>query len=186
MQIKSENFDTPCGITRLILKKEIETSNEKVIIGYKSNHWEVPNTLDNLINKKLEKNEALKLDENINLILASQYKAVVGGVVMPSGYMIPDGYWVIIKDYIVKDYINGNFEIYINKKIQNNEVIKLEMKQDLLLSYQAQYARIGGATLPSGLIVPTGYWLIVDNYLIKDYNIEDDKSVSIENVYRNH
>lgn len=180
MEIKSEIFDTPCGITRLIQK-----SNEKVIVGYKSNHWEVPNTLDNLINKKLEKNEALKLDEDINLILASQYKAVVGGVVMPSGYMIPDGYWVIIKDYIVKDYINGNFDIYINKKIQNKEVIKLEDKQDLLLSYQAQYARIGGATLPSGFEVPSGKWLIVDNYLIRDYNIEDDKSVSIKSVNTN-
>lgn len=63
------------------------------------------------------------------------------------------------------------FEMYINKKLELNEAIKLTKTDDVLFSNMAQMASVGDAILPSGLKIPSGDWKVVKNYVIKKYNI---------------
>ena len=62
------------------------------------------------------------------------------------------------------------FESYIKEKIEKQEAIILIDDSDVAFSKIAQLAKIGGATLPSGLKVPEGDWKIVNQYLVKDYD----------------
>ena len=62
------------------------------------------------------------------------------------------------------------FDSYVKKKIEKQEAIVLVDASDVAFSKIAQHAKIGGATLPSGLKVPEGNWKIVNKYLIRDYD----------------
>ena len=64
----------------------------------------------------------------------------------------------------------SEFDSYIKEKLEKNEAIVLVDTNDVAFSKIAQLARIGGATLPSGLKVPDGDWKIVKQYLVKDYD----------------
>ena len=62
------------------------------------------------------------------------------------------------------------FEDYVKEKIEKQEAIILIHDSDVAFGKIAQLAKVGGATLPSGLKVPEGDWKIVNQYLVKDYN----------------
>ena len=62
------------------------------------------------------------------------------------------------------------FENYIKEKIEKQEAIILIHDSDVAFGKIAQLAKVGGATLPSGLKVPEGDWKIVNQYLVKDYD----------------
>ena len=64
----------------------------------------------------------------------------------------------------------SEFEDYVKQKIEKQEAIILIDDSDVAFSKIAQLAKVGGATLPSGLKVPEGDWKIVNKYLIKDYD----------------
>ena len=64
----------------------------------------------------------------------------------------------------------SEFEEYVKEKLKKEEAIILIDSNDVAFSKIAQLAKIGGATLPSGLEVPDGDWKIVNRYLIKDYD----------------
>tara|TARA_B100000886_G_scaffold276278_1_gene200204 strand:+ start:1998 stop:2243 length:246 start_codon:yes stop_codon:yes gene_type:complete len=64
----------------------------------------------------------------------------------------------------------SEFDSYVKEKIEKQEAIVLVDASDVAFSKMAQQAKIGGATLPSGLKVPEGNWKIVNKYLIKDYD----------------
>ena len=64
----------------------------------------------------------------------------------------------------------SEFNSYVKEKIEKQEAIVLVDASDVAFSKIAQLAKIGGATLPSGLKVPEGNWKIVNKYLIKDYD----------------
>ena len=64
----------------------------------------------------------------------------------------------------------SEFDSYVKEKIEKQEAIVLEDASDVAFSKIAQLAKIGGATLPSGLKVPEGDWKIVNQYLVKDYD----------------
>ena len=62
------------------------------------------------------------------------------------------------------------FEDYVKQKVEKQEAIILIHDSDVAFGKIAQLAKVGGATLPSGLKVPEGDWKIVNRYLIKDYD----------------
>ena len=62
------------------------------------------------------------------------------------------------------------FEDYVKQKIEKQEAIILIHDSDVAFGKIAQLAKVGSATLPSGLKVPEGDWKIVNKYLIKDYD----------------
>ena len=62
------------------------------------------------------------------------------------------------------------FEDYVKQKVKKQEAIILIHDSDVAFGKIAQLARVGNATLPSGLKVPEGDWKIVNRYLIKDYD----------------
>lgn len=62
------------------------------------------------------------------------------------------------------------FEDYVKQKIEKQEAIILIHDSDVAFGKIAQLAKVGSATLPSGLKVPEGDWKIVNRYLIKDYD----------------
>ena len=62
------------------------------------------------------------------------------------------------------------FEDYVKQKIKKQEAIILIHDSDVAFGKIAQLAKVGNATLPSGLKVPEGDWKIVNRYLIKDYD----------------
>ena len=64
------------------------------------------------------------------------------------------------------------FEDYVKQKVKKQEAIILIHDSDVAFGKIAQLARVGNATLPSGLKVPEGDWKIVNRYLIKDYDGE--------------
>ena len=64
----------------------------------------------------------------------------------------------------------SEFDSYVKEKIEKQEAIVLVDASDVAFSKIAQLAKIGGATLPSGLKVPEGDWKIVNQYLVKDYD----------------
>ena len=64
------------------------------------------------------------------------------------------------------------FEDYVKQKVEKQEAIILIHDSDVAFGKIAQLARVGNATLPSGLKVPEGDWKIVNRYLIKDYDGE--------------
>ena len=64
----------------------------------------------------------------------------------------------------------SEFEDYIKQKLEKQEAIILIHDSDVAFGKIAQLAKVGGATLPSGLKVPEGDWKIVNRYLIKDYD----------------
>ena len=64
----------------------------------------------------------------------------------------------------------SEFEDYVKEKIEKQEAIILIHDSDVAFSKIAQLAKVGRATLPSGLKVPEGDWKIVNRYLIKDYD----------------
>ena len=64
------------------------------------------------------------------------------------------------------------FEDYVKQKLEKQEAIILIQDSDVAFGKIAQLARVGNATLPSGLKVPEGDWKIVNRYLIKDYDGE--------------
>ena len=64
----------------------------------------------------------------------------------------------------------SEFEDYVKEKIEKQEAIILIDDSDVAFGKIAQLAKVGGATLPSGLKVPEGDWKIVNRYLIKDYD----------------
>ena len=64
----------------------------------------------------------------------------------------------------------SEFEDYVKQKIEKQEAIILIHDSDVAFGKIAQLAKVGGATLPSGLKVPEGDWKIVNRYLIKDYD----------------
>ena len=64
----------------------------------------------------------------------------------------------------------SEFEDYVKEKIEKQEAIILIDDSDVAFGKIAQLAKVGGATLPSGLKVPEGDWKIVNRFLIKDYD----------------
>ena len=64
----------------------------------------------------------------------------------------------------------SEFEDYVKEKIEKQEAIILIHDSDVAFGKIAQLAKVGGATLPSGLKVPEGDWKIVNQYLVKDYD----------------
>jgi hypothetical protein len=62
------------------------------------------------------------------------------------------------------------FDAYIKEKIEKQEAIVLVDSNDVAFGKIAQLAKVGNATLPSGLKVPDGDWKIVNQYLVKNYN----------------
>lgn len=64
----------------------------------------------------------------------------------------------------------SEFDEYVREKLKKEEAIILIDLNDVAFSKIAQLAKIGGATLPSGLKVPDGNWKIVNQYLVKDYD----------------
>ena len=64
----------------------------------------------------------------------------------------------------------SEFDEYVKEKLKKEEAIILIDLNDVAFSKIAQLAKIGGATLPSGLKVPDGNWKIVNRYLVKDYD----------------
>tara|TARA_B100001287_G_C22377991_1_gene387378 strand:+ start:54 stop:299 length:246 start_codon:yes stop_codon:yes gene_type:complete len=64
----------------------------------------------------------------------------------------------------------SEFEDYVKEKIEKQEAIILIHDSDVAFGKIAQLAKVGGATLPSGLKVPEGDWKIVNRFLIKDYD----------------
>ena len=64
----------------------------------------------------------------------------------------------------------SEFEDYVKEKIEKQEAIILIHDSDVAFGKIAQLAKVGGATLPSGLKVPEGDWKIENRYLIKDYD----------------
>jgi len=64
----------------------------------------------------------------------------------------------------------SEFEEYVKEKLEKEEAIILIDSNDVAFSKIAQLAKIGGATLPSGLKVPSGDWKVVNRYLIKNYD----------------
>ena len=64
----------------------------------------------------------------------------------------------------------SEFEDYVKQKVEKQEAIILIHDSDVAFGKIAQLAKVGGATLPSGLKVPEGDWKIVNRYLIKDYD----------------
>ena len=64
----------------------------------------------------------------------------------------------------------SEFENYVKEKIEKQEAIILIHDSDVAFGKIAQLAKVGGATLPSGLKVPEGDWKIVNRFLIKDYD----------------
>tara|TARA_B100000073_G_scaffold335089_1_gene328336 strand:+ start:935 stop:1180 length:246 start_codon:yes stop_codon:yes gene_type:complete len=64
----------------------------------------------------------------------------------------------------------SEFEDYVKEKIEKQEAIILIHDSDVAFSKIAQLAKVGGATLPSGLKVSEGDWKIVNRFLIKDYD----------------
>ena len=64
----------------------------------------------------------------------------------------------------------SEFESYIKEKIEKQEAIILIHDSDVAFGKIAQLAKVGNATLPSGLKVPDGDWKIVNQYLVKDYD----------------
>ena len=73
----------------------------------------------------------------------------------------------------------SEFEDYIKEKIAKNEAMVLVDANDVAFSKIAQLAKVGNATLPSGLKVPDGDWKIVNQYLVKNY--DDGESPNIYN-----
>ena len=73
----------------------------------------------------------------------------------------------------------SEFEDYIKEKIAKNEAMVLVDANDVAFSKIAQLAKVGTATLPSGLKVPDGDWKIVNQYLVKNY--DDGESPNIYN-----
>lgn len=64
----------------------------------------------------------------------------------------------------------SEFEDYIKEKLEKQEAIILIDDSDVAFGKIAQLAKVGGATLPSGLKVPEGDWKIVNRYLVKEYD----------------
>mgnify|MGYP001335810101 FL=1 len=64
----------------------------------------------------------------------------------------------------------SEFENYVKEKLEKEQAIILIHDSDVAFGKIAQLAKVGGATLPSGLKVPEGDWKIVNRYLIKDYD----------------
>ncbi len=64
----------------------------------------------------------------------------------------------------------SEFEDNIKEKLEKQEAIILIDDSDVAFGKIAQLAKVGSATLPSGLKVPEGDWKIVNRYLIKDYD----------------
>ena len=64
----------------------------------------------------------------------------------------------------------SEFEDYVKEKLEKQEAIILIHDSDVAFGKIAQLAKVGSATLPSGLKVPEGDWKIVNRYLIKDYD----------------
>ena len=64
----------------------------------------------------------------------------------------------------------SEFEDYIKQKLEKQEAIILIDDSDVAFGKIAQLAKVGGATLPSGLKVPEGDWKIVNRFLIKNYD----------------
>ena len=64
----------------------------------------------------------------------------------------------------------SEFEDYVKEKIEKQEAIILIHDSDVAFGKIAQLAKVGNATLPSGLKVPEGDWKIVNQYLVKDYD----------------
>lgn len=70
--------------------------------------------------------------------------------------------------YFLDEAHEEEFKMYINEKLELKKAIKLTKTDDVLFSNMAQMASVGGATLPSGLKIPSGNWKVVKNYIIKD------------------
>ena len=64
----------------------------------------------------------------------------------------------------------SEFENYVKEKLEKQEAIILIHDSDVAFGKIAQLAKVGSATLPSGLKVPEGDWKILNRYLIKDYD----------------
>ena len=64
----------------------------------------------------------------------------------------------------------SKFEDYVKQKLEKQEAIILIHDSDVAFGKIAQLAKVGSATLPSGLKAPEGDWKIVNKYLIKDYD----------------
>ena len=62
----------------------------------------------------------------------------------------------------------SEFEDYVKEKLEKEQAIILIHDSDVAFGKIAQLAKVGGATLPSGLKVPEGDWKIVNRYLIND------------------
>ena len=58
--------------------------------------------------------------------------------------------------------------------INNKRAIKLTNNNDLSFCAIASLAKVGGATLPSGLKIPDGNWTIICNYVVENYENTDD------------
>ncbi len=69
----------------------------------------------------------------------------------------------------------SEFENYIKEKLEKTEAIILIDDSDVAFGKIAQLAKVGGATLPSGLKVPDGDWKIVNKYLVKNYDDGDSE-----------
>ena len=70
--------------------------------------------------------------------------------------------------YFLDEAHEEELNMYISKKLELKTAIKLTKTDDVLFSNMAQKASVGGATLPSGLKIPSGNWKVIKNYIIKD------------------
>ena len=106
----------------------------------------------------------------------------------PSKLKIPkEGNWRIVSaDYIINGYdfnyifidksLDEDFYNYVENKINCNEIIfpGIENYNDIVLCIKAQGATITGATLPSGLKIPSdGVWVVVRNFIIRTNNKDE-------------
>ena len=75
----------------------------------------------------------------------------------------------------VKFYESAYFEEYIKYKLEKKEAIYIEHKSDQFFARQAQFAKVTGSILVSSYKVPSeGTWIIVKNYLVNNYDFEDE------------
>ena len=66
-------------------------------------------------------------------------------------------------------------------KINNKRAIKVINNSDLSFCAIASLAKVGGATLPSGLKVPDGDWTIICNYIVENYDNNDNINDYLKN-----
>jgi len=74
--------------------------------------------------------------------------------------------------YSYTEFHNSEYFIpFIKERLEKNEAIEFTDPNDIAFSQISQKATVSGATMPSGLKIPTRgkLWRIINNYAIMDY-----------------